>query len=440
MNIVIAGAGKVGFELARSLSNDHEVTVIDKNAEALERLGELIDIYPLVGDIENPLTYHALLERQVDIFVAVTDSDEANILSTLLANETIHIARRIIRLRNSYFEQSRFLASLGDLERVFPFRLSAETVRQLLAYPGANNVKQFSGTDIKLISIKVNNPLHEEKTVQDFENDQLKVVGIERKRVFHLPTPDERIVHGDLIYFLGDGMVLEFLYGQLDLHMPPRIETAVVFGADVLGIEVAKVLIEGNVSVKIVEKDIKKCHQASDIFQDQALVINSHYDEAILYEEEQLGHADMIITTDRKDETNIIRALQAQEYDIPKIVAINNERKYYSLMHQLGMVVARGPRTSAYYTILESIAQQEAVENRHFCGGAGVVIAHRVDSQSPLIEQTPRRWKEKGFALVAREGALMLAGEAGKFQAGDMLFVVTQADREKEGNAWMRSH
>jgi len=187
---------------------------------------------------------------------------------------------------------------LGDLERVFPFRLAAETIRQLLVYPGANNVKQFSHTATKLISIKVDNPNHEKKEVQSFENDLIKIVAIERDKEFIIPDSQTVVMHGDLIYFLGNGSVLESLYGQLDLHMPPRIQTAVVFGADLLGIEVAKILIEENIEVKVVEKDIRLCEKASDVLQDRALVINSHYDEAILYEEEQLHQADMLITTD----------------------------------------------------------------------------------------------------------------------------------------------
>ena len=439
MKIVIAGAGKVGFELARSLSRDHDVTVIDKNAEALDRLGELIDIYPLVGDIENPTTYRSLLDSQVDIYIAVTDSDEANILSMLLANDTIEIGRRIIRLRNSHFEESQFLAGLGDLERIFPFRLAAETVRLLLAYPGANNVKQFTGTDTKLISIQVDNPLHEAKPTHAFENDRLKIVGIEREKHFFFPTPDQRIEHGDRIYFLGDGSVLESLYGQLDLHMPPRIETAVVFGADILGVEVAKVLVEEGVAVKIVEKDLDRCQAASDVFQDRALVINSRYDEEILYGEEQLDQADMVITTDRRDETNIIRALQAQEHAIPKVVAINNERKYYALMHQLGIVVARGPRTSAYYTILENIARQEAVENRHFCGGEGVVLARKIDADSTLIGRSVTSWRYDGVVWVSRDNVLVQPDEASPLVANDFLFLVIPAEQEKRGLEWIRS-
>ena len=439
MKIVIAGAGKVGFELARALSAGHDVSIIDKNEQALERLGDLIDIYPVVGDIENPLTYRTLLDRQVDLFIAVTDSDEANILSILLATDSVQIERKIIRLRNSYFEESQFLAGLGDLERVFPFRLSAETIRQLLIYPGANNVKQFGHTSTKLISVKVDNPNHEKKEVQAFENDRLKIVAIERDKEFIIPDSQTVVMHGDLIYFLGNGSVLEALYGQLDLHMPSRIETAVIFGADLLGVEVAKILLEEEVEVKVIEKDIALCEQASDALQDRALVINSHYDETILYDEEHLNEADMVITTDRKDETNIIRALQAQENDIPKVVAINNEQKYYSLMHQLGMVVARGPRMSVYYAILESISREYTLEKRHFCGGAGTVLARHIRPGSPLIGKQIKPWRGEGIVLLEHDETLEAPDRQVVFAEGDLLYLITTAEEEAQGKAWITS-
>ena len=439
MKIVIAGAGKVGFELARALSQDHDVTVIDKNAQALERLGELIDIYPVTGDIKNPATYRRLLDQQVDVFIAVTDSDEANILSVLIASDTIAIDRRIIRLRDDVFAQSRFLNQTGALEPVFPYRLSAETVRWLLRYPEANNVKHFAHTRHALISIKVDNPLHEAKTVEEFENDRLKIVGLERDKRFMLPTKETAIHHGDLLYFLGDGAVLESLYGQLDLQMPPHIEHAVVFGGNALGIEVAKVLIDEGVRVKIVEKDIEQCHRLSDIFQDKALVINSHYDEAILYEEEHLDRANMVITTDRKDEINIVRALQAKEHGIPKVIAINNEHKYYPLMHQLGMVVARGPQTSVFYAILESIARDATLQIRHFCGGEGVVLAHTILEKSTLIGRPIRAWKREGSLWVVRDDHIGAVSAESRLDVGDMLLLVTQAAYENEGIAWMRT-
>jgi len=440
MIIIIAGAGKVGFQLARSLSTHHQVTVIDQNAEALNRLQELIDIFPLHGNIENPRTYSALLDAKADIFIAVSDSDEANLISTLLIDDYIEVERKIIRLRNSYFAESQTLSNFGNLQRIFPFQLAAETIRALLAHPEANNVKTFAMAQSKLISIKVDNPVHEEKRVELFENDRVKIIGIEREKSFFLPQKEDVIIHGDLLYFLGDGSVLDALYGELDLHMPQQIKNAVIFGAKTLGVEIAKVLIDEGVQVKLVEKDVAYCQSASEALQDKALIINSHYDETILYEEENLVSADMVITAGMQDETNIIQALQAKEQGIPKVVAINNEPKYYALMHQLGMIVARGPRTSAYYTILESLAAQGTMEKRHFCAGDGIILSRKIRPLCSLIGQLIRPGhKEVGLLLLERDAKILVVENEIALETHDILFLVTSAKNEKKGEQWIAS-
>jgi trk system potassium uptake protein TrkA len=440
MKIIIAGAGKVGFELARSLSVEHQVTVIDQNAEALSRLQELIDIFPIVGNVEDPATYKMLLDTKADIFIAVTDSDEANLLGTLLIDDGIEIASKVIRLKNSYFSQSHFLSNLKHLKRIFPFQLAAETMRLLLEYPEANNVKQLTDTELKLISIKVDNPTHEEKLMGLFENKHLKVVGIERDKQFIIPDKEEVVVHDDLLYFLGDGEVLKRMYSELDMGMPHKISTAVIFGAKTLGIEIAKVLIDEGIHVKIIEKDIGQCEHASEILKDKALIINSRYDESILYEEENLSDADVMIATDKQDESNIVRALQAQEHGIPKVIAINNEKKYYALMHQLGMVVARGPRTSAYYAILESLSMSSTVASKHFCGGAGVIVSRTVIPHSILIGKRIHPWvDDTGIFLLERSGTLLLWDETLKVEAEDILFLVTATENEEKAKHWIDS-
>lgn len=440
MKIIIAGAGKVGFELARSLSDDHQVTVIDQNAKALERLQELIDIFPLHGNIENPLTYAALLDTHVDVFIAVSDSDEANLISTLLIDDHIKAEKKIIRLRNSYFTESQTLSSFGNLERVFPFQLAAEKIRALLKHPEANNVKSFLKARSQLVSIKVDNPKHEEKKVAQFENERIKIVGIEREKRFFVPKKEELIKHDDLLYFLGDSAILESLYGELDLHMPAKIKNAVIFGAKTLGVEIAKVLIDEGVNVKLVEKDIAHCKNASEILQEKALIINSSYDEGILYEEENLISADMAIMASAQDESNIIRALQAKEYDIPKVVAINNDPKYYALMHQLGIIVARGPRISAYYVILESLSAQGTIETKHFCGGKGILLYRKIQSLCSLIGQSIGKvYQGDSILLIEHQGDLSAATPETVLSAEDTLFLITTIEREKEAYQWISS-
>jgi trk system potassium uptake protein TrkA len=113
MNIIIAGAGKVGFNLARTLSHAHNVTVIDRNAEALQRLQESLDILPVHGNIEDPQTYRKLIDHEADLFIAVTNLDEANLISTLIVDDQIQVERKIIRLRNQFFSRSSVLEKLG---------------------------------------------------------------------------------------------------------------------------------------------------------------------------------------------------------------------------------------------------------------------------------------------------------------------------------------
>lgn len=440
MNIIIAGAGKVGFELARVLSAVHNVTVIDKNAEALERLHELIDIFPLVGDIENPMTYKALSDSRVDIFIAVADSDEANLLSTLIASDTIDIKKKLVRLKNSYFAKSSIIETLGITESVFPFVLSAETIRLLLQYPEANNVKKFPGSTVKLISIRVDNPDYEEEPIALFENDKVKIVGIERNKQFLVPLGTESVIHGDLLYFIGEGEVVEGLYSRLDLKMPLEIRDAVVFGARYLGLEIARVLIEEGVTVKVIEKDLDLCKRASEVLQERALVINSHYDEAILYEEERLTDADMVITTGSQDEENIVRSLQAKEQGIPKVVAINNEQKYYDLIHKLDIIAARGPRTSAHYAILEKIASRSVISERRYCGGNGIALSRKIFPNSPLIGKKLNSFsKEEMIVLHEREGVFLPNFQEIVLMEGDMIFLFMPTALEGRGRAWISS-
>jgi len=430
----------VGFELARSLSLQHDVTIIDKNADALERLQVIIDIYPVVGDIKNPETYRTLVDKTADIFIAVTDSDEANILSTLIVNDNIDVKQKIIRLKNSYFSQSKFLTSMGDIEQIYPFQLAAQNIKMLLSHPEANNVKKIRESKLRLVSTKVDNPNYEEKQVSLFENGTLKIVAIERSKELIIPRKEEIIQHGDVVYFYGNTDTLNKFYGELDLQMPKKISNAVVFGARLLGIEIAKVLIAEGINVKIVEKDMAYCKIASEILQDSALIINSHYDENILYNEENLDSADMIISTSNQDELNIVRSIQAQEHNIPKVIAINNEQRYYSMMHKLGIVVARGPRTSAYYSILESLSTHGTIGVKHFCGGAGIIFDRIIERDSKLAKKKIHTYDNRnGLLIIERNDYIIHVTDDIVIEEGDMIILIVSSIDEKRAKQWIAS-
>ncbi len=435
MDIIIAGAGRVGYRLAITLSPKHNVYIIDRNKEALARLGEQIDIMPIIGDIEDPDTYSALLERRFDLFIAVTDNDEVNILSTLIADDTIEVEKKIIRLRNPFFAKSSIAKKLGINDAVFPFIASANSVKALFDFPKAHNVKNFIFTPFKLISFRAQNS--EITSYADLGRENLVIIGYERDKELFFPK-DEPIMENDLIYLFGDEKAIKEICAKIDTQTPQEIKNVAIFGAKLLGLEIAKALLERRYNLKIIEKDPELCKRASEILQDRAIVINSKYIEHSIFEDENIKKADIVITTSSEDEDNIIKSLEAKEHGVKRCVAINNNIEYYDLMHKLGLIAIRGPKSSAYYSILEKIASSAIVEEKHYCGGRGAALMRKIFPDSPLVHKkiSPPRLKKGLFFLLRQERIYPLVEET-ILEEGDILAIFVPSQLEEEAKEWI---
>jgi len=440
VNIIIAGAGKVGYRLADTLSQRHNVTIVDKNEAALQRLQESIDIFTVAGNIEDPDTYRPLKNRRFDIFIAVTDSDEANILSTLIAGDVIEAETKIIRLKNRYFADSTIAGKLGISTAVFPFSATANSISSLLDFPQANNVKFFIYTAFRMISVFVHTEAEEGLPLSRFTSETCAVVGIERAKTFFVPAEDETMHHGDLVYFFGDPDTIRGYCAMLNITMPKKISRVAIFGAELLGLEIAKAILKKGVQLKIIDKDIDLCRRASELLQEEATVINSRYIEHALYDRDQIGRAEMVIFTSKEDEENIIRALEAKEHGIHRTVAINNDLERYQLMHSLGIIAARGPKSSAYYTILEKIGSSSVISERHYCGGRGIIFSRKIFAESPLVGKAVNPPNPKwGKSYIVRDGILLPWVAKLKLHHEDVLFSFLDSADYEAMKLWLNA-
>ena len=434
MDIIIAGAGKVGFNLAKTLSIGHNVTVIDRNSDALQRLQESLDILPIRGNIEDPSTYRKLVDREVDLFIAVTNLDEANLISTIIANDTIKIDRKFIRLKNEFFAKSSIKEKIGIDKTVFPLLLTSKTVSTLLKYPKANNVKAFKYTNFKLISLRIS---------QDIEPLQLKykdiaIVGIERGKNFILPKSDEMLYPNDLIYLFGNDETIKSICPKLEKKAPIKIEKCVIFGASDLGISIAQSMIQHGIEVKLIEKDIQRCEKAEEELEGKAMTINSRYGADDIYKEEGLIHADMIIVASDNDEYNIIKSIEAKEHGIDKVIAINNEKEYYNIMHSLGLVVVRGPKMSAYHSILENINSHGVITERIYCGGKGTLYMHKIFSESRIASKDVKPFKNSNVLLfIVRGEKLIPFNEKMTIEEKDKIISFCDTELAPKAKVWM---
>jgi len=438
MDIMIAGAGTVGYGLAQTLSYKHNVIVIDKDIGKLNKLDEDIDILVLHGDIENPKTYESLNIDSADLFVAVTDSDEANLLSTLIVEDVVKVKKKIIRLKNDGFLKSHVLEKLSIDYAVFPDMTTANKVKALFTFPKANNVKTFHQTKHKLISIRVQYDNEVLYSVSEFVNENVAIVGIEREKSFFVPAMNENIHKDDLVYLFGNIEFIEEIASKLDEKMPSSIKKIVIFGANTLAQKIAKVLLDKNLEIKMIEKDIDHCRTASEVLQDSVTIINSAYDDQRLFEEEGLKNADMIIAAGHNDEKNIVKCIEAKEYGIQKVVAVNNDKAYYNLMHKMGVVVVRGSKAGAHYAILEKISSSSIVTQRHFCGGNGVLFMRKIYPNSNLIGKAIDSVKiGTSVILLLREDKMYDLTRINQLEQGDIFVVFGNINNKDEIQQWI---
>lgn len=383
MNIIIAGAGKVGFNLAKNLCIGHEVTIIDKNKDALHRIEESLDILPVNGDVEDPATYHQFLQKDIDLFIAVTNIDNVNLISTLIIDNILNVKKKFVRLQNHFYQDSSIKEQLKIDKIIFPTQLASSAITALLHYPKANNVKFFKYTKSQLISVRVSKDIQPIKLSRyDFV-----VVGIEREKEFIIPEEDIEILPNDLVYCFGQADDIKEACNQLEFETTNTTNKCVVFGGGELGINIAKSLLSVTNDVKLIEKDLNQCQHADDILEGKVSIINAKYGTNDIFEEEGLDDADIFIAATNNDEFNIIKCLEAKDKGIHKVIAINNEMEYYNLMHSLGIIVVRGPKMSAYNTIMEHIGSTGVIIQKSFCGAKANVFMRKVFASSKFISK-----------------------------------------------------
>jgi len=434
MNIIIAGAGKVGFNLAKTLCVGHNVTIIDKNSEALHRIQESLDILPMMGDVEDSNIYQHFLDKEIDLFIAVTNIDNVNLIATLMADSVLKIDRRFVRLQKHFFADTMVQEKLNIDKMIFPIKLASKAIASLLNYPKANNVKFFKYTDYRLISVRASKEL--EPFVMDSRAPA--IVGLERDKSFFIPSQDEKIFPNDLLYFFGIEDDIKEMCNILDYSSEQEIQKCVVFGADELGISISKELVDSGMNVKLIDTELALCENADEILEGKASVVNLKYGDTTLFEDEGLSEADIFISATNNDEYNIIKCLDAQDKGISKVMAINNEMEYYSLMHSLGIIVVRGPKMSAYNTIMEHISSSGVIIEKSFCGSKATVYMRKIFPNSKLIDKKIKPISvNKSKIYYMREYKLIEFKEKTTLQEDDLVIAFCTNNESSSVKQWI---
>jgi len=359
MKIIIIGDGKVGYSLAEHLSKeDHDVTIIDKNAEALRKAEENLDVMCIKG---NGVSTNILLEAGVensDLLIAVTKSDEMNMVCCLTA-KILGVEHTIARIRDPEYahELSLLKKELGLDMVINPEQAAGSEIARLIKFPPAINVEIFAKGRVEMVEINVTKNMAiagmQLKNIANRFSSSVLIGAVHRGDQVNIPDGEFMVKENDSIYIIGQpSRVYDFCI-RIGIHVQ-KIKNVMIIGGGRISYYLAKYLEEMNIGVKIIEIDRGRCLELTELLPHALIICGDGSDEGLLRSENFSDMGAFVAVTGR-DEDNLISALLAKQHGIGKVVAKINRLNHSNIIKSLGIDSIVSPQLTTVNYILRYV-------------------------------------------------------------------------------------
>ncbi|NNF98070.1 MAG: Trk system potassium transporter TrkA [Desulfobacteraceae bacterium] len=362
MKIVIIGAGEVGYHIAGRLSAENkDVVVIDKDPQALLRVSENIDVQTILGSGSSPNTLREAGISDAEILLAVTDSDEINLVACLVSGILSASTKKLARIRGADFDayHETFRENAPHIDMVINPEIEVvKTIDRLMAVPGAADVSEFAEGRIKFVGIYVENdsPLENTQLMglsEKTDGKRILIAAIVRDEKLIIPRGKDRLMPGDLVYVISEAEDLQNTLTIFGKRTHP-VKRALIVGGGRIGFRLAERLEQKGIHCKIIEKNAQRCEYLSEKLA-KAIVLHGDGSDQSLLSEENAGDIDVAVTLTNDDETNILVSLLTQRLGVHKNITKISKFSYHSLMKTIGIEQVVSTRLSAINSILQHI-------------------------------------------------------------------------------------
>ncbi|MBF0469963.1 MAG: Trk system potassium transporter TrkA [Gammaproteobacteria bacterium] len=397
MKIIILGAGQVGTSLANSLSSEaNDITVVDVDGVRLNLLQDRLDLRTVVGRGSHPEVLRRAGIEDADMLIAVTNSDETNMVACQIAYTLFHTPRKIARIRSQrYLTEPEIFGNHAipiDM-MISPEQLVTDYIRHLIEYPGALQVLDFANGRVRLIVLMAfhGGPLvgHKLKTLAErLPNIKARVVAIYRNNRSILPQGETFIDAGDEVFILAADedirkVMLELRRLDQDAH---RI---IISGGGNIGKRLALSL-EKRFQVKIIESNQSRAVTLSEDLGKATVLLGNGCDEELLAEE-NISSTDIFCALTNYDETNFLSAMLAKKMGAKKVLALINRTAYVDLVESSSVDIAISPEQITLSSLLTHVRRGDVVNVHSLRRGAAEAIeavAHGDKQTSRVIGRT----------------------------------------------------
>ena len=366
MKIIIGGVGQVGWQIARHLAGEqNDVTVIDSSPELVRRATEALDVQGVTGFASHPDVLDKAGARDADLIIAVTHSDEVNMVTCQVAHSLFRVPRKIARLRAPAYLDAIY----SDLYRtdhlpidvvISPEREVAEAALARLRAPQTFEAEDFLEGKVRLLGLVLdedspilNTPLRQLNEL--FSSLRAIVVGVRREGRLFAPEPGDQLFEGDQIYVFTDTRDVDRtmeIFGK----KTTRADRVIIIGGGNVGLAVAKALEQGRdkVHVKMIERNRDRAEQAADALE-RTIVLNGDGLSSELLEEASISRADAVLTLTDDDKVNILAAVRAKQAGADLVISLVNDPTLLGLMGPLDIDAYINPRSITVSTILRHV-------------------------------------------------------------------------------------
>lgn len=427
------GAGEVGFHLAKILSQEHhDIVVIDNDEERVERVNENLDVMAVEGSGVSPKLLFDAGAENADLLVAVSPSDEVNILACQIANK-LGTKRTIARVSSPEFNSKDAIIKpdqLGINLMIYPEGVTADEIFRLVKRSTATDVLEFGEGRIQIIGLRLdaNSPIINKKMKEvGLELNELvfRVVAISRGQRTIIPTGDDVFKKNDQVF-----VVCKTEYVQDMLRYAGQEEEAVknimILGGGRIGTQVAEML-EDEINVKIVESNEERATELAERLK-HALVIHGEGSDIDLLAKEGIMDMDVFIAVSDDEEENIITCLMAKHLQVPKTIALVDNTDYVTLAGTIGLDVAVNKKLSAAQIILKFIRQGDILSIATLHGVDAEVIEFIAKKNSEITKKTLKDVNFPAGAIVGcviRGDSVFIPVGSSKINPNDRVVVFT---------------
>lgn len=440
MKIVIIGDGKVGFKLAKQLSEEnYDVVLIDNNAEKLQEAINNLDIICVNGDGVDVEIQKEADVPNAELVVACASTDEQNMLSCLIARK-LGAKHTIARVRNPiYYRQIDMLKEDLHLSMVVnPELVVANEIARVLIFPVVDKVETFMKGRMELVEfpLKENNPIIGNSLADVYRKYQIKVLVCAVKRGTEVYIPDGEFVlqQGDRLHIAATHKNIEQFFQKIG-NRKNRVRKAMICGGGRVGFYLAKQLCSLGMQVKIIERDAARCELLCEELPNAIIIHGDATDHALLLEE-GVREADALMALTGMDEENIIMGLFAKKHGVHKIIAKVNEDSRAEMIDGLGIDCVVSAKTATADAIFGYIsARQNSVLNTNV-EALYRLVDDRVEALEFLVKEETnytnvplKDLKTKANTLIAcigRNRQVIIPNGSDSIQVGDSVVIVTK--------------